>query len=102
MPAPDDRRLPLSPPKFRLRTLLLIVSLLCILLAIITSLDAYGMFAAIMLVLSIIAHFVGAAIGHQLRDHGSQPAEDAPKVEERYRAVQPAEFAPTTRLSRRR
>jgi hypothetical protein len=103
MPVPSDRREPLSPPKFRLRTLLLIVGLLCVLLAIITSLDAYGMFAAIMLVLSVTAHFVGAAIGHRLRDHGSQPVDEkTPTFEERYRAVQPAEFAPATRLSRRR
>ena len=73
-PIPDDRRLPLEPPQFRLRTLLLVIAGLCLLLAVLISLNPYGMFAAIMLVLIVLAHVAGATIGHRLRDHGDRRA----------------------------
>ncbi len=101
---PDDRRPALEPPRFRLRTLLALVAVCCLLLAIITSLNPYGMFAAIMLVLTVLAHILGATLGHKLRDYGSRPpqGEEQRPAAERYRHVEPAEFAPTTRLSGRR
>jgi hypothetical protein len=100
-PAADDRRPALQPPRFRLRTLLAIVGGCCILLAILPSLNFYAMFATIMFVLSVIAHFMGAMIGHRLRDHGSQVA-TGQSIRERYPHVDVAQFPPATRLSRRR
>jgi hypothetical protein len=102
MAPPDDFRQPLSPPRFRLRTLLIAVGLLCVLLAVITTLNPYGVFAAIMLVLTVIAHFVGAAIGHRLRDLGSQPLSTTAPAEERFRPVETSQFAPRGRLGQHR
>jgi hypothetical protein len=75
---------------------------LCVLLAILTSLDAYGMFAAILFVLAVVGHVVGARMGHLLRDSGQQVTRRSPDAAERFRSVQPQEFAPTTTLSQRR
>lgn len=101
---PDDRRPALQPPRFRLRTLLVVLTLCCVLLAILPTLNPYGMFAVIMFVLTVLAHICGAKIGHQLREHGSRPlsGDSTTTKGDRYRVVQPAEFAPTTRLSHRR
>lgn len=98
---PDDRRPALEPPQFRLRTLLWLLALACVLLAILTSLDAYGIFAIVMLTLSIVAHLLGAAIGHRLRDNGDHPLPPRDHAGP-YPAVAPHEFAPTTKLSQRR
>lgn len=99
---PNDQRPPLEPPRFRLRTLLLAIGGLCVLLTILSSLSPYGMFAGVMLVLLVIAHVVGAAIGHRLRDHGDQVPASAADSSERYRPVDAAEFAPATRLGGKR
>lgn len=105
MPPPSDHPRPgLQPPRFRLKTLLAVIAICCILIAVIGSLSPYGIFAAVMFVLTVLAHFLGATIGHRLRDLGSLPApgENPLPVAQRYRAVEPKEFAPTTRLSTRR
>ena len=102
IPPHDDHRQPLSPPRFRLRTLMWGVAGLCVLLAILTSLDAYGMFAAVLFVLAVVAHVVGARMGHLLRDSGQQVTRNSPGAAERFRSVQPQEFAPATTLSQRR
>jgi hypothetical protein len=99
---PTDRRAALEPPQFRLRTLLLLVALLCALLAFTTSLDAYGVFAAVMSVLIVAAHLIGATLGHRLRANGDKPVPPPTDAEERFRAVAEHEFAPATKLSQRR
>lgn len=99
---PNDPRPPLEPPRFRLRTLLLAMGGVCVLLAILSSLSPYGMFAGVMLVLLVIAHVVGAALGHRLRDHGDRVPASAADSSERYRPVAAAEFAPPTRLGGKR
>ena len=104
LPASNQPRSTLQPPRFRLRTLLVVVALCCLLLVVLNALDPYGKFATIMLVLTVAAHFIGANLGHRLRDLGSQPShsEPAKSAAERYPRVEPQQFAPTTRLSHRR
>jgi hypothetical protein len=74
----------------------------CVLLAVLTSLDAYGVFAAILFVLAVGAHLIGARLGHLLRDHGNRLDPNSSEFAERYRSVEPKEFAPTTKLSEHR
>lgn len=105
MPTASEQPRPvLQPPRFRLRTLLVLVAACCLLLVVLNALDPYGKFATIMLVLTITAHFVGASLGHRLRDVGSRPAAGAKPLSmaERYPRVAPQQFAPATRLSHRR
>ncbi len=101
-PPHDDHRPPLSPPRFRLATLMWGVAGACVLVAVLTSLSAYGVFAAILFVLAVGAHIIGARLGHILRDHGSRRERNSPGLAERYRSVDPTEFAPATKLGQRR
>ncbi len=99
---PIDRRPPLDPPRFRLRTLMWLVALACVLVAIMTSLSAYGVFAAVLTVLAIAGHLIGAALGHRLRDHGDRPLPTRTTTIDPRRPVGAHEFAPATKLSQYR
>ena len=83
---PDDRRPGLSPPRFRLRTLLWLVTVACVLLTLLLSLDTYGVLFTILLVMAIAAHWMGAALGHRLRDNGDHPIPPRAK-DQAYRVV---------------
>ena len=77
-----------------------LTAVLCVLLAIIASLDAYGIFATVLFALAVAAHLIGAALGHQLRAHGDQPLPARTTALDARRPVSADEFAPTTQLSR--
>ena len=95
--SPHDRRSGSSPPQFRLRTLMLFVAAICVSLALMRVIGAYGSAVLILVLLSIFAHVAGNALGTKLRDQrkqrSSHEAGDA-------RPLTESDFAPTTRLSR--
>ncbi|HTN77526.1 MAG TPA: hypothetical protein VL096_19845, partial [Pirellulaceae bacterium] len=97
--SPDDQRPGLPPPKFGMRFMFWMIGILCALLAIMTTLDAYGIFATILLALAIAAHVIATAIGHKLRDAPTNPSG---ANSERGPLTSPIPFAPTTQLSQRR
>lgn len=73
---PEDRRPALRPPQFGLATLLWGVAILCVLLTALTLVGPLGAFALTMLILSVLAHVSGNALGMRLRDCGDQPVDE--------------------------
>lgn len=69
-PSPGPHPPPLTPPRFGLGTLLFWVAVLCAWLASYGLLGPAGAFALSLLVLAILAHVAGNAIGMRLRHHG--------------------------------
>lgn len=66
---PSEPRLPEGiRPQFRLTTLLLILTLVCLVLAAFRYIGPIGTFALILAILVVIAHVAGNAIGTSLRD----------------------------------
>jgi hypothetical protein len=97
----DHQRPALRPPQFRLSTLLWIVTGCAALFAAMAAAGPIGAFALLLLVLAIIAHVAGGAIGTRLREIGSaKDPEDVTVVRLRERVLQ-HEFAPETQLCRR-
>ena len=102
----DDRRSGLGPPRFRLGTLLLIVTALCIVLASYRWIGPYGAMMIGVFVIAILAHIAGNWLGTQLREIGDRPApdEDAENLPVTHGLakgtgnVQPQHFAPVTHL----
>jgi len=90
----DDTRPALRPPQFRLRTLLLSTAGFCIFFALIGWMSPMAVAAAILFLLCVFAHLAGASLGTQLRENGGgwKAKETTP--------VDPARFAPASRLSR--
>jgi hypothetical protein len=109
MAAPNPRpklgkpKTTLPPPQFGLRTLLLVVTGCAVLAALTQWVTPVVIACLVFLVLAIIAHVAGNAIGTKLRDIGDQPAgEDAAIPPGLARAKPKADdFAPATRLSQR-
>jgi len=92
----------LPPPQFGLRTLLLVVTGCAVLAALTQWVTPVVIACLIFLVLAIIAHVAGNAIGTRLRDLGDQPGEDAAIPPGLARAKPKADdFAPATRLGQR-
>ena len=93
----------LPPPQFGLRTLLLVVTACALLAALSQWVSPIVLACVVFLVLSILAHIAGNAIGTRLREFGSRPtAEDAELSPGLARARPRADdFAPPTRLSER-
>jgi hypothetical protein len=100
MPADRSRPLPLGPPQFGLRTLLLIVSLAAVLLSLSQWLTPITFAALILLMLSIVAHVAGNMIGSRLRDGrtGQQLTQDK---HEHTSELQEHHFAPVSKLGHR-
>jgi hypothetical protein len=73
---PEDRRPALRPPQFGLSTLLWIVAFLCAVLAAMKFVGPLGAFALVLLVLSVLAHISGNALGTRLRACGDQPVDE--------------------------
>ena len=91
----------LRPPQFGLRTLLLAVAACAVLASLYQWMSPMALAAVVLLVLAIIAHVAGNAIGTRLREIGSdRPFDD--DASGRLRAKPKAEdFAPATRLGQR-
>jgi len=80
------------------------VTVLCVIFAVATEFSAYGSLVLILLVLAIAAHIAGGVLGTRLRANGDVPLDEdgqrvAPSVP---RALEKADFAPTTRLGVRK
>jgi len=105
-PPANDRRAGLKPPQFNLRTMLLAVAIVSVLIALMTSVGPLAAFGILLLVLSIIAHVAGNALGTRLRENGNRPLEAEPENVAARRAktqtpLPSADFAPDTRLGGR-
>lgn len=103
--ADDDLRSGLRPPQFRLRTLFVGVALLCALLAVAKLLSPAAVLVLIVIVLSIVAHVAGNALGTQLRDRGNRrlnsPSSPSPHHPQTPPTLTQEHFAPASKLSSR-
>jgi hypothetical protein len=98
----EETRPALRPPQFKLATLFWIVSGCGVLFAAMSAVGPLGAFALLVLVLAIIAHVSGAAIGAQLREIGStKDPQEALALRSPQQGVAEHEFAPKTQLCRR-
>lgn len=100
-----DQRAGLAPPRFGLRTMLGLISLICGCLAAFAAAGPVIGSALLLAVFVVAAHVAGNAIGSQLRHNGNRPLSvdgDNQSVN-RVRRQPPdaSHFAPQTRLSRR-
>jgi hypothetical protein len=95
-----SRPLPLGPPQFGLRTLLLAVSIAAVLLGLSQWISPIYLAAVVFLLLSVIAHVAGNVIGSRLRDGKAVkvPAEDK---HEHATSLKEHHFAPVTKLGHR-
>lgn len=101
----NDRRPGLKPPRFGLRSLFVVLTLLCVLLATMQLAGGLGAAALLLFVLAVLAHVAGASLGDQLRANGSAPPVDEqgmPILAAPRRTAQAHEFAPATPLGERR
>ena len=105
-PPLTDRRSGLPKPQFGLVFLFLAVSLLGGIFAATRYFGAYGGFAALLSLLCVAAHVVGNAWGTQLRHSGNLPVDEngvrLPPTDRQVKPLGHADFAPVTRLGRRR
>jgi len=102
MQPPDDRRAPLKPPQFALRTLLLGVTLCAVACAAAQWLSPLAVAGFGFLFLCIVAHVAGNSLGTRLRENGSQPLPPGEQTAGRQvrRSIAADEFAEATQLSR--
>jgi hypothetical protein len=96
----SSQPLPLGPPQFGLRTLLLAVSTAAILLGLSQWLSPIMLAAVIFLLLSILAHVAGNVIGSRLRD-GRVANKAVREKHEHATALKEHHFAPVTKLGHR-
>ena len=92
--------LPLGPPQFGLRALLLAVSCLAVLLGLWNWMSPITFAALFLLILSIIAHVAGNVIGARLRD-GQAGRRMVQEKHEHVTDLQEGHFAPVTKLGQR-
>jgi hypothetical protein len=100
MPEPCSQPLPLGPPQFGLRALLLAVSCLAVLFGLWHWMSPITFAALLLLVLSIIAHVAGNVIGGRLRD-GQAGQRAAQEKHEHVSDLHDGHFAPVTKLGHR-
>ena len=93
----------LQPPQFRLATMLWIVAGLSVLFAAMVAVGPLAAFGLLLLVLSVFAHVIGAALGGRLRSIGNMTPADGEQAPGRRSPgrVQQHEYAPATALRRR-
>ena len=93
----------LRPPQFSLRTLLLLVTAFAVLFGLANFLPPLMIAGLAFLLISIVAHVAGNAIGTRLREIGSQPSNRSSSDRNHAQAGGGApRCAPRTELSRRR
>lgn len=95
-----SRPLPLGPPQFGLRTLLLAVSVAAVLLGLSQWLSPIYLAAIVFLLLSVLAHVAGNVIGSRLRD-GRAAAKAVAEKHEHATSLKEHHFAPVTKLGHR-
>jgi hypothetical protein len=102
-PSAPPPRAALPPPQFGLRTLLLVVTACAILAALSQWVTPIVLACVVFLVVSILAHVAGNAIGTKLREFGSRPSADDAAVSPGLARARPKadDFAPPTRLGER-
>ncbi len=93
----------LPPPQFGLRTLLWVITGCAAIFALSRWLSPLALAGVVMLVLSVIAHVAGNAIGTRLRELGGRRKPRAGDADSPASANRPAaaSFAPVTRLGQR-
>lgn len=100
-----ERRAALGPPRFGLATLLLAVTVVCVILAVYTWSGAYAAMLVAFLVAAVGAHILGNWLGTQLRHVGNRPAPmdepEASAVATARGQAEPHHFAPPTHLRQR-
>ena len=97
-----ETRPALRPPQFKLATLFWVVTGCGLLFAAMAAAGPIGAFALLLLVLAIIAHVAGGAIGTQLREIGStKDPQESLTLRSPHQRVAQHEFAPETQLCRR-
>lgn len=103
---PNDLRPGLPPPQFRLSTMMLAVTMLCLLFATFAAIGSHGGLILILFVLAVLAHVAGNALGMRLRENGDTPLADdgltPARMAGRRRRPTKGDFAPVTPLSHRR
>ncbi len=100
---PDDERPGLKPPRFRIVTLLLFTGLLCAAFAIVATLSPQAMIGFVLLLLCVVAHVAGNALGTQLRKNGDSLSTLSNEERARlFRRPTPQDVAPPTVLSVKR
>jgi hypothetical protein len=100
MPEPRSQSLPLGPPQFGLRTLLLVVSCLAVIFGLWHWVSPITFAALLLLVISIIAHVAGNVIGGRLRD-GQTGQRAVQEKHEHVNDLQEEHYAPVTKLGHR-
>lgn len=100
MPEPPVAQPVIRPPQFRLRTLLIVVTLSACVFAMTQWLTPIGWIAFVLLVACIALHVAGNAIGTRLRRIGDRPPDFTPS-QVAAGLPQPHQFAPVTRLGQR-
>jgi hypothetical protein len=102
---PQGDRPGLGPPRFGLRTLLVLVTTFCLILASYTWFGAYGATWATLFALAVMAHVAGNWLGTQLRSLGDQRlppgAEQGDGLAAIHTPLQAEHFAPPSHLNRR-
>jgi hypothetical protein len=102
----SDLRPGIGPPRFGLRTMLLLMTAVCVVLVAYTWFGAYVSMLLALFVLAIFAHIAGNWLGTRLRDAGSRqlPAEQAGSVwhsTAKGKDLAPQHFAPASHLHQR-
>lgn len=97
-----DRRPSLKPPQFRLRTLMWTVAVICVLLAAMKTAGPTASLILGLLVLAVIAHVMGNALGTRLRENGDRPLPEDGQIDATFsifhRKARRGDYAPATRL----
>jgi hypothetical protein len=96
---PDDRRPGLPPPRFGLAFLMLAMTLCGLIFAVVHYVGMTWSVLVVFLLLCVLAHVAGNAMGTRLRDIGSQPVAGS---ERSFARAAPRDFAPDSKLREKR
>ena len=98
--APSQGQRPaLSPPQFRLSTLLWVVAALSALFSAMTAAGPLGGFVLLLMVLAVLAHIVGNSIGTRLRSCGNATIDDRESAPAHHRDAHIKHKAPASNLA---